>query len=152
MNRFRKIVFYFGVLITGFLILLLVSPMFLYWWGLSNVEVPVPSKLKLTAKQEQEIWLKEREVGTPRIDKTTPYGYIIYFSCNTNEGLYSAKCMSEYPGLRISALAVRNQVAEQVRGKGSTVWQVTWMAYTIWATRNWDVHQILSTYYEAYNS
>jgi len=142
-----------GALLAGLIVLTAASPMFLYWWGLSNLaSVPVSSQLRLTAAQEREIWIEEKETGTPRINKATPYGYILYFSCHLSYGPNSFECKSEYPGLRVSAFSVRNQLAEQVRGKGNTVWQVTWAAYTIWVTRNWDVHQVLSTYYETYNT
>jgi len=142
-----------GASIVGLILLALASPMFIYWWGLSNLETaPVPSQLKLTATQELDLWKNEKETGTPRINKATPYGYILYFFCHANKGLHSKECMSEYPGLRISAFAIRKQVAKQVSGKGNTIWQVTWIAYTIWVTQNWNANQILSTYYEAYNT
>lgn len=127
--------------------------MFVYWWGLSNLETePVPSKIELTSDQEQAIWRKEKEVGTPNIKSITPYGYIFYFACNTDKGLYATECMESYPGLRVSTLAVRRQVGKQVTGKGNGVWQVTWLAYTIWVTQHWDIHQVLATYHEAYNT
>lgn len=133
--------------------LILLSPMFVYWWGLSNLETdPVPSQIRLTAEQEQKIWIKEKESGVPRIKSVTPYGYILSFACNVNNGLYATECMEKYPGLRLSALAVRRQVGEQVAGKGNTVWQLTWLAYTIWVSQHWDIHQILATYHEAYNT
>lgn len=142
-----------GFIFIGLFIVILLSPMLVYWWGLSNLETdPVPSHIKLTLEQEQQIWSKEKEAGTPRIKSVTPYGYIFSFSCNVNQGLYATECMEKYPGLRLSALAVRTQVAEQVAGKGNGVWQVTWMAYTIWVTQHWDIHQILATYHEAYNT
>ena len=142
-----------GAAIIGLVVLMLLSPMLIYWWGLSNLETdPVPSTIKLTPKQEQEIWRKEKEVGSPSIKSVTPYGYILYFNCGVDKGLYANECMEKYPGLRLSALAVRRQVGAQVAGKGSLVWQVTWLAYTIWVTQNWNVHQILATYHEAYNT
>ncbi len=142
-----------GIVIIGLIILVLLSPLFLYWWGLSNLEgLPQPSQIKLTFEQELEIWQKEKETGNPAVKEITVYGYILSFNCNIEVGLYAQKCMSKYPGLRVSALAIRNQVAKQVYGRGNTVWHFTWAAYSIWVTRNWDVHQILATYHEAYNT
>lgn len=127
--------------------------MFIYWWGLSNLEtVPVPSKIRLTLEQERQIWSKEKEAGTPHIKSVTPYGYILSIACNMNKGLDATECMEKYPGLRLSAFAVRSQVGAQVAGKRNIVWQITWMAYTIWVTQHWDIHQILATYHEAYNT
>ena len=142
-----------GLIFSGIIFLILLSPLFLYWWGLSNLEqIPQPSQLKLTPEQELNIWNKEKEVGSPRVKAITVYGYMGHFYCNTSNGLNSHECMNKYPGVRISTLAIRNQVAEQIRGKGNTVWQFTWAAYSIWVTRNWDIHQILATYHEAYNT
>ena len=142
-----------GLIFVVFVVLILLSPMFVYWWGLSNLETdPVPSQAKLTSEQEQHIWSKEKEMGAPRIKSITPYGYMLSIACIANKGLYATECMEEYPGLRLSALAVRRQVGDQVAGKGNTVWQLTWMSYTIWVTQHWDIHQILATYHEAYNT
>jgi hypothetical protein len=142
-----------GAIFIGLVVLVLLLPVLIYWWGLSNLETePVPSTIKLTSEQEQEIWRKEKEVGNPYIKSVTPYGYILYFSCSTKKGLNATECMEGYPGLRLSALAVRRQVGKQLAGKGSVVWQITWLAYTIWVTQHWDVHQILATYHEAYNT
>lgn len=142
-----------SIFLAGLIILLLMSPMFVYWWALSNVEnVPVPSKIELTDIQERAIWTEQKEAGDPRLKKVTPYGYILNFYCQIERGLYSPECMSKYPGLRVSALAVRNQVNEQIKNRGNLSWQVTWVAYTIWATQNWTVHQVLSTYYESFNT
>ncbi len=142
-----------GFIFTRLVVLTLLSPMVVYWWGLSNIESdPVPSQIRLTSEQEQQIWIKEKEVGTPHIKSVTPYGYILSFACNLNKGLYASECMEKYPGLRLSALAVRRQVGKQVAGKRNGVWQVAWMAYTIWVTQHWDIHQILATYHEAYNT
>jgi hypothetical protein len=142
-----------GAIIIGLVVLVLLSPMLIYWWGLSNLETdPTHSTIKLTSEQEQQIWSKEKEVGTPHIKSVTPYGYILSFACNVNKGLYATECMEKYPGLRLSALAVRRQVGKQVEGKGNTAWQISWLACTIWVTQNWDIHQILATYHEAYNT
>jgi len=138
---------------TGITALIFLSPLFLYWWGLANLsELPQPSKIKLTVEQELDIWKKEKEIGPPRVKKVTAYGYILSVYCNVKVGLYAQECMSQYPGLRISSLAIRNQVASQIHGKGNIVWQLTWVAYSIWVTRNWDIHQILATYHETYNT
>ena len=142
-----------GFLIIGLVILVSLTPLFLYWWGLSNLkELPQPSQIKLTSQQQLEIWQKEKEIGNPAVREVNVYSYILSVYCNIEIGLYAQKCMSKYPGLRVSSLAVRNQVAKQVHGKGNTVWQLTWAAYSIWVTRNWDIHQILATYHEAYNT
>ena len=142
-----------GYIFVGLIVLALLSPMFVYWWGLSNLETdPVSSQIRLTSEQEQQIWSKEKEVGTPRIKSITPYGYILSFACNVNKGLYATECMDKYPGVRLSALAVRKQVGKQVAGRGKIVWQVTWLSYTIWVTQHWDIHKILATYHEAYNT
>lgn len=142
-----------GFIFFGLVVLILVSPMIAYWWGLINLDTrPSPSKIKLTSEQEQQIWSKEKEAGSPRIKSVSPYGYILSVACEMDKGLYATECMEKYPGLRLSALAVRDQVRAQVVGKGKMTWHITWMAYTIWVTRHWDVHQILATYHEAYNT
>lgn len=135
------------------LLLAIISPMFLYWWGLSNLdEVPRPSAAKLSSDRELAIWMNEKEAGEPRVKPITVYGYILYLYCQVGEGLHAKECIGRYPGLRVASLSVRNHVAEKTRGQGSSVWQVTWAAYSIWVTRNWDIHQILATYDEAYGT
>jgi hypothetical protein len=132
---------------------ILLSPMLLYWVGLSYLENnPVPSKIELSSEQEKEIWSKEQEHGSPRVKSITPYSYIASIYCHVKNGLNAAACMTRYPGLRLSALAVRNQVFEQVQGQGKAVWHLSWSAYTIWVTNNWNIHQIIRTYHEAYST
>ena len=127
--------------------------MMLYWLGLSYLESnPVPSEIQLSDEKQQKIWGKEKELGLPRVKNITPYGYILSIYCQVNNSLFAAECMNQYPGLRLSALAVRQQVFEQVQGKGNTTWHLAWAAYTIWVTNNWNIHQIIGTYYEAYSA
>jgi len=136
-----------------FLFVIVLIPQFMYWWGLSNLDqLPSPSESKLSPERELKIWLNEKEVGEPRVRPITAYGYILHAKCQVKEGLYAEVCMEKYPGLRLASLAVRPQVSDGVRGKGHSVWQVTWASYAIWATRNWDIHQILATYDEAYGT
>ncbi|MBU2707198.1 hypothetical protein KCM76_14470 [Zooshikella marina] len=124
-----------------------ISPLFLYWYGLSYInEEFEPSNIRLSPELEQKIWGKEREVGKPRVKPVTPYGYIAFIYCNVNADLNSPECLKKYPGLRTSALAIKSQVAQQVRGEGNIVWHLSWISSSIWVTRNWDIHQILATY------
>lgn len=113
---------------------------------------PRPSENKLSPDRELMIWVEGKEIGEPKVKPITVYGYILHMSCQAREGLYVAECMDRYPGLRLASLSIRNQVAEKVRGQGNSVWQVTWIAYSIWVTRNWNIHQILATYDEAYDT
>ena len=63
-------------------ILLLLSPMMLYWLGLSYLESnPVPSEIQLSDEKQQKIWGKEKELGLPRVKNITPYGYILSIYC-----------------------------------------------------------------------
>lgn len=142
-----------GLIFFGVMFFVLLSPLALYWWGLSNLEnMPQPTQLTLTSEEELRIWNQGKELGSPRVRKITVYAYIGYLYCNANSGLYSHKCMNKYPGLSVSALAVRNQVAEHVRDQGNITWPLTWAACTIWVTNNWNIHQILATYNEAKNT
>ncbi|MGJ3254718.1 MAG: hypothetical protein ACFE0K_00175 [Alcanivorax sp.] len=134
-------------------VLTLLSPLLAYWWGLSLLEhEPSPSLHTLTEQQRNRIWIKEFGVGAPRLKPISPYGYLAHLYCAYRNNPGSEKCASQYPGLRVSALAIRNQVAEQVRGQGNTAWQLAWISYTIWVTRHWDIDQVLATYHDAYNT
>ncbi|MFT0211702.1 hypothetical protein VQ643_03685 [Pseudomonas sp. F1_0610] len=132
----------------GFVFLLVlvgISPLFVYWWALSNLDqLPQPSSIKLSAERELVIWQKEKQTGEPRIESITVYGFVF---CLMNQ----PQCVDRYSGLRLASFAVRNQVAAGVQGKGTWIWHTTWAAYSIWAANNWDIHQILATYDEAYN-
>lgn len=135
-----------------FLTLMLLSPLFLYWWGLSNLnQPPIPSENKLTPDRELVVWMTAKEIGKPRVKRITVYGYILYLRCQAENGLYARECMNKYPGLRLASLSIRNQVAERVHGQRSSVSHVTWAAYSIWVTRNWNIHQVLATYDEAHD-
>jgi hypothetical protein len=144
----------FVILITLLLFLAVLSPMVFYWWGLSNLDSqPVPSTRQITEGQRQTIWDKLKEVGSPNVKPISPYGYILYFQCEVSNGLNSQKCASKYPGIKISALSIRNQVRAKIGDYPSNLkWQFTWLAYTIWVTKNWNTEQIISTYYEASNT
>ena len=141
-----------GIISAGLITALLLSPMLLYWWGLSNVETkPVPSTLKLSSAQELEIWSKEKETGVPRVESITPYAYIKLMFCSSEGEDVITTCLSKHPGLRISSLAIRRQIGAQMDGKRSGVWHITWAAYTVWVTQTWNIHQILATYHDAYS-
>ena len=124
------------------------SPMLIYWWGLSNLDTPpVPSQLELTSEQRQ-IWKHAGEVGEPDIRKLNPYRYVALLMCVSEQGIRSDICRSEYSGARISSLSIRWLVADRVHGQGITVWKSAQLAYAIWVTRNWSKEEIISTYYE----
>lgn len=142
-----------GLIFTVTFLFLFLSPMFIYWWGLSNLKTePIPSQVKLTLHQERKIWSKEREVGIPRIKSINAYEYILWLYCNADKGLYANGCREKYPGLNLSALAVRQQVINELAEENNIAWHVTWSAYAIWVTQHWDIHQILATYHDAYDS
>lgn len=146
----KRFLIWTSSLLLALITLLALSPMLIYWWGLSNLDTPpVPSQLELTSEQQRQIWKHAGEVGEPDIHKLNPYRYIALFVCVSKQGVHSDICRSEYPGAQISAFSVRSQVADQVRGQNNLVWHVTWMAYAIWITRNWSKEEIISTYYES---
>lgn len=134
----------FGIMAT----MILVSPMLLYWWGLSVMNNdPAPSSQVLTMEQEREVWSKAREVGNPRVRSVNPYSYLFYLKCSFEYGVDHIECLERFPGLRVGAFAVRAQVAQALQDRGHGSWPISWMAYTIWVSRNWDIHQILATCY-----
>jgi hypothetical protein len=124
------------------------SPLWVYLWGLSNLSsYPKPAPYVLSAVQEQALWQEAGEVGIPRIRPLNAYTYLAYIYCVNEHGLIESDCRTSYPGLHVSAFAVHKQVGEESHQKGNTWWQITWMAYTIWVTRHWSVHEILATYH-----
>ena len=142
-----------GIRLVAVIILVMVSPVAAYWWGLSSiVKKPEPSIKILTAAEHEKIWIKEFGDGRPRVKAITPYHYIDNFYCVISHGVKSGVCTKRYPGLRISALAIRNHITEQVRNVNgnNTTWHVTWVSYTIWVTQNWTIDEILATYSESY--
>jgi len=127
--------------------------MIMYWWGLSNIErPPIPSQILLTQEQKLHIWVSARETGDPKVTKMTPYGYLFYIYCEGNKINDLNSCTTKYPGLKIAAFSVREQVQDGLQNDLTNLkWKFTWMAYTIWVTRNWNIDQITATYYEASN-
>ena len=144
----------FALILMAIILCIVATPLLVYWWGLSNLQsVPVVSKLQLDSKTEEKIWQQEFGTGKPRVKILNPYSYIYYvYWCTTETVPHSVKCQSKFPGIRIVALGIRNQIAPQVHGMGHTVWHITWASYSIWATRNWNIHQIIATYHEAKNT
>ena len=128
------------------------SPVLIYYWGLSNLKSnPVASDITLSSIEEAKIWEKEFGLGKPRVKEINPYQYIGYLYCSYKNEPNSIKCKTSYPGFSLAAFSVREQVREQVQGKGNTVWQFTWASYSVWATKNWNIHQLLATYSETYD-
>lgn len=147
MNRFLMWTSY---LLLMLITLLALSPMLIYWWGLSNLDTPpVPSQLELTSEQQRQIWKHAGEVGEPDIHKLNPYRYIALFVCVSEQGAHSDICRSEYPGGRISSLSIRWPVADRVHGQGTTVRKSAQLAYAIWITRNWSKEEVIATYYDS---
>ncbi|MGS2724532.1 hypothetical protein ACVBEJ_12385 [Porticoccus sp. GXU_MW_L64] len=126
---------------TGLIFVLVLSlPMFAYWWGLSQIDgLSQPIDLNLTEVEEKEVWLNAKEVGKPRLRKMSAYSYLLMIKCGIN-------CKDKYPGVGITAQAIRSEVSSKLEHGNSTHWQFTWMAYTIWATRNWTLDEVISTY------
>ncbi|WP_444907873.1 hypothetical protein ACJJIR_07585 [Microbulbifer sp. SSSA008] len=132
----KKLLITFALII----ILFLMSPMFMYWWGLSQIDgLGKPVDLNLTQDEKNEIWIAAREVGKPRLRKLNPYSYLLMVNCGVN-------CRDRFPGSNITAQAIRAEVSSQLNHGNNTHWQFTWMAYTIWATNNWSLDEVVSTY------
>jgi hypothetical protein len=69
-----------GLIFIGLVVLMLLSPMFIYWWGLSNLETdPVPSQIRLTSEQEQQIWSKEKGLFVDSCEITVQSGCFATF-------------------------------------------------------------------------
>ena len=52
-------------------------------------------------------------------------------------------CSKKYPGLTHASVAVRDHVDQNIQSSGNLGWQVSWAAYTIWATKAWSIDEIL---------
>ncbi len=143
-----------AILIALLLLLVITSSMILYWWGLSNLNKnPIPSTLQITEDQKEVLWVKLNEIGKPLVKPISPYGYLMYFQCEVAKGLNRKICASKYPGVKIAAQSIRNQVRSKLGDRPSNLkWQSTWLAYTIWVMKNWNTDQIITTYYEAINT
>ena len=129
------------IITTGVVLFLILSlPMFAYWWGLSQIDgLSQPRDLNLTEAEKNEIWVSAKEVGKPRLRKMSAHCYILMINCGIN-------CKDEYPGVSIAAQAIRSEVFSKLSHGNNTLWQFTWMAYTIWATKNWTLDEVISTY------
>ena len=137
------------------ILLIVLSPYFLYWWGLSNIKDELtPSDKILSKEQKISIWVDAKEYGnSPKLKQTNPYSYIMFLYCELNKEPTSNKCSETQPGLKVSALSIRNKVRERVGEYPSSLkWQLTWLSYTIWVTNNWNIQQVLSTYNEQYSA
>ena len=108
-------------LLLAVIVLLALSPMLIYWWGLSNLDIPpVPLQLELTSEQQRQIWKHAGEVEEPDIRKLNPYSYIALFMCVSEQGIRSDICRSEYPGAQISAFSSDHRLL--IRYVGRTIW------------------------------
>ncbi|MDO6524534.1 hypothetical protein Q4519_02450 [Motilimonas sp. 1_MG-2023] len=135
-----------------FTFILATSPQLIYWWGLSKIDgLPVPSKVKQSEERELEIWLTNHNTGTPTSKPISPYGYAALFYCVGNNAVEDEICFQNYPSLKISNLVAREHVYNKLADRSSFNWHLSCVAYTIWITKNWDIHQILSAYDEINN-
>ncbi len=115
-------------------------PMLAYWWGLSQIDgLSKPKNLYLTEVEKNEIWVSAKEAGEPRLREMSAYSYLLMINCRIN-------CKDEYPGIGITAQAIRSEVSSKLEHGNNTHWQFTWMAYTIWATQKWTLDEVISTY------
>jgi len=56
----KRFLIWTSSLLLALIVLLALSPMLIYWWGLSNLDTPpVPSQLELTSEQQRQIWVSE---------------------------------------------------------------------------------------------
>ena len=150
MRIFKGIVF----LIAGLLILLGSLPFGLYLWGINNLDAPPLPVINIQHKVVMlETWKQAGEIGSPNIRTMNIYDYIFYLECQNRNGINSDICLTEYPGIRIAALAVRNHVYSNLgKSSGKFKSHITRIAYTVWVTRYWTAEQIISTYYTEFGS
>jgi hypothetical protein len=129
------------IITAGIIVVIVVSlPMIAYWWGLSQIDgLSQPKNIFLTEIEKKEIWLSAKETGEPRLREMSAYSYLLMINCGVN-------CKDEYPGVNITAQAIRSEVSSKLEPENNTRWQFTWMAYTIWATQNWSLDEVISTY------
>lgn len=133
-----------SILLVVCVFLALASPMVLYWWGKSNVSgLPASSEIRLTVEQNVMLWEKFGGNGEPAIKKLNPYTFIGSLICQKKHTMKSDICSKTYPGLAHASYAVRDHIDQNIQNVGNIERNVSWAAYTIWATKTWSIDRIL---------
>lgn len=121
-------------LVVGFIAL---SPMLLYWYGLSMVDGrPMKPTARATMEEKQRVWYEyARETGAPTVPQMNPYGYAYQFVDESYRydkgGLLARGVATEY-------------LSEHRKTQGMAGWHLSGAALTIWVSRNWTEDEIIN--------
>jgi hypothetical protein len=133
----RQLFRYSAILIATSAMLMLASPLALYWLGLSGVE-GLPSKPpKLASKDQQaQVWRQARGDGIPAVEVMNPYAVLFR--------LFAASPRRTPPSELVTWWVASGYLSEHRRHKGMGWWHLSGTALTIWLSRNWSTEEILS--------
>jgi hypothetical protein len=126
-----------AVLVCASVVLLLGSPVALYWLGLSAIEGR-PTKPTQIASVEQQslVWKRAHGEGEPRVEADNPYAYLA--------SILSSQRQRTPPGQLVTWWVASDYLAKQEGHKGMGWWHLSGAALSIWLSRNWTSEEILS--------
>ncbi len=129
----RLLIYSFGAVA----LVVMSSPLALYWLGLSGVE-GLPSKPTVLASQERQLWVwkEARGKGVPSVTPLNPYSYVFRLIANQSE--------PNHPGNLVAWWVASDYLSEHQRFKGMGWWHLSGAALTIWLSQNWSSEEMLS--------
>lgn len=132
-----RLLFRICVALLGLVILLiLVAPLILYSWGLSNVDGRPQRPLRMVSSVEQtRIWKKAGGSEPAVVESMNPCGFFGRFLDDSHRA----------PAGEVAAYWIaRSYLLEHRREPGMAAWHGSIAALTIWITRNWSTEEILT--------
>ena len=125
-----------GAIVCTMLLLILLVPLGLYQWGLSNVDGrPQRPSAKADASEMARIWKQAGGEGAVVIAPMNPYGALISVVAHDRR---------PPPGEVLAYWIARSYLLEHRRGAGTAGWHGSVAALTIWLTRHWSADELLT--------
>ncbi|RDH42386.1 hypothetical protein [Zooshikella ganghwensis] len=137
-------------LVLLFLIVILVLPYLLYWYGMSVWQSrPMPAHAILTQVEAENVWSAVGGVGAPNLKAVGPWQFVLYFGCSIAqlEGT-NRKCEQKYAGFLPVILIIEHYQQQELIKLPAWQKAIVSSALVIWVTNNWTIDQVLASLVE----
>ncbi|MGI0118111.1 hypothetical protein [Zooshikella sp. RANM57] len=137
-------------LVLLFLIVTLMLPYLLYFYGMSVWQSrPMPAHTILTEAQAENVWSAVGGTGAPYLQNIGPWQFVLYFGCSIAqlEGT-NRKCEQKYAGFLPVLLIVEHYQQQELTKLPAWEKAIVSSALVIWVTNNWTIDQVLASLVE----
>ncbi|RZI61948.1 MAG: hypothetical protein EOP37_05285 [Rubrivivax sp.] len=125
----------FLALLCTAVLLVVLSPLWMYALGLSFIEGrPERPTVMASTDDQTHVWQFAGGNGVPIVESTNPYRFVLDLWQHTDTR----------PGERVAMWVAGDYVVDHQQKRGMGGWHLANAALTIWLARNWSTEELLS--------